>query len=225
MKKKLLFISCFFIFNNAISQLIEFSAGANINRFYDLKNEQKDNSFTSDYNPGIGYSAAFSINDVQTDLLKFRFTLKYEHYSGHIYNNDQRLIRTINTDGDIEKTNISLGIYPMHLKVFNKLLIDIGGELNFLIDHKSTGLITESIGGVPLLDIDLNNSSLDVNEFFTFGIGSRVSYEISLSDNWTINPQYLFYIGVTDEFSDILIEASTKSMRHGLQIGIIKHLD
>ena len=208
--------------NCGIAQNIEFSAGANINRFYDLKEEQSNNSFTSDYSTGIGYSAIFSLNDVQSSSLNFRFTLKLEHYSGLIYNNDKRSFRTINTDVDIEKTNISLGIYPIHFKVLNKLLIDIGAELNFLINHKSSGSVTESINGIPMAAINLNANSLDVNKFFNFGVGSRFSYEISVSENWSINPQYLFFIGATDEFDEILVEAATKSMRHGLLIGFIK---
>ena len=69
---------------------------------------------------------------------------------------------------------------------------------------------------------DLNDRYDSFSHTFYFGLQGRIAYNIKLSEEYFLAPQYSYYLGLSGEFSEIPKEI--KSMRHYFCIGIVKKL-
>jgi len=208
-----------FIFTNSLTlfgQNFEIFAGVNKNVFYD--NDKHLTHFTSTYNSELGYTVGIGL-----DIMKFgpsiiRFTLEFDEYSGKLKASDGALGAGYNTAADIDKSVISIGMFPLNIQIIEKIDLNFGFELSRLVGESIKGTYTEWTMGQPKKIFDLQEKYNRFNSLYYFGLAGRISYDLFLTKSVVISPQYLFHYGLSKEFREFPEE--TKSLRHYFCIGI-----
>ena len=123
---------------------------------------------------------------------------------------------------EIEKSLISLGIFPVNFRILNSIDINVGVEISRLIHEKFNG--TES--GWAMYFPNWENTLQDEYERYSSlnyaGFIGRVAYDFNLTETIAISPQYSFYYSILNEFDEFPVD--TRSMRHMFCIGIEKKL-
>lgn len=203
------------------SQSIEVFAGVTDNHFYD--NVKNDGHHTASYISSNGFSFGLAIEDVKVSWHKMRVSLRYDKYSGTINVGNGSLGGRENTIAEIDKSLISLGVYPVNFTVFRKLNFNFGVETSRLLSESIQGMSSGYLMGQLKWNDNLEEKYNRFNSLFTFGIGGRVSCDLSINESITLTPQYNFYYGVTGEFTEAPEE--TKSMRNFIGVGIKNKLN
>lgn len=203
------------------SQSIEIIGGLNKNSFFDLQQSTPHNS--SFYNSDYGYTIRFGIEDVKVDWMTLRFTLSYDQYGGGLEVSDGGLGGGNTTTATVEKSVISLGIFPININWVKNLDLNFGFEMAALINEKFNGTNSGWSISAPNWGYDLNEKYDRFSAKAYFGLRGRLAYDFNLSEKWSISPQYSFYIGLTNEF--IEFPQITKSMRHYFCVGLQRKLN
>ena len=198
------------------SQKLELIGGVNKNIFYDFKDETRNSRST--YNSEVGYSVFAAIEDIKTGSWKWRFTLGYEKYGGEIYVHEGSLGMGYSTQAKMDKSIVSVGVYPFNFKILDKIDFNIGFEIAKLIQENVTG--TRYAYGLhgPNYTYNLDDKNHKYNANMYFGLRARIAYDFNLSEKIAISPQYAFYFGASSEFRHF--PEYTASMRHFFGIGI-----
>ncbi len=212
----LLFLNSLVLF----SQNLEVIGGVNYNRFFNFKEETPH--FSSTYNTDLGYVIKFAIDDIKFEGQKLRFTLGYEKYGGEVQVNDGGLGGGYGVNTEINKSVLSLGIYPFNFKILKRIDFNLGIEVSGLLNETYKGTSGGWQAGEPNVNIDLNEKYDRFSSWMYIGISARIAYDIKIAENWAISPQYSYYLGLSNEF--IEFPEFTKSMRHYFCIGIQKTL-
>ncbi len=203
------------------SQRVEVYGGLNNNRFYDFKKE--DPHFNSQYSPDWGGIAGIGISDLSAGWHKLRLTLSFEKYGGNINVYGGGLGAGSRIVVDMRKSVLALGVYPVNFSVIHRFDINIGIKISGLISESYEGkLYSGSSTGQSDTSYNLHDKYGRLSSSFVIGLEGRLAYNIKLSENYFLVPQYAFYLGLSQEFSDALKEV--KSMRHYFCIGIVKKL-
>jgi len=214
----------------ASAQSLEFNAGAQLNSFYRVTNYLTIPFYT----PKVGYSINVGIDDVYLNRIRLRFTLGLNTYGGQLNTgwNDPPFSK-YSIDGQIDKTVIQLGFYPLNFKVKERLNINIGPQFSMLIHEKVEVRFDERLvfidPNVIAEEIIVIESSGNLNERhdsynakYYVGANIRVAYDIPLSEKYSLVPQYSFYTTISNEFTEF--PKATKSMHNMLGIGIKRKL-
>ena len=203
------------------SQNIELFGGLNKNSFFDYR--QDEGHFVSSYNSELGYSFGIGIDNIKLDRLALRFTLNYDNYGGKIEAIDGGLGSGFRTIAEIDKSILSLGIFPVNFRFFDRIDLNFGFEISGLINEKYIGTTSGWSMGQPGWSYDLNDKYDRFSSKIYFGLRGRIAYDFNLSDNLAISPQYSYYFGLSDEFVEF--PEKTKSMRHYLSIGLQRKIN
>jgi len=180
----------------ASAQSWEFNIGTNLNNFY-----------------GIGYNLNVGFDYVDKNNLEFYLTFGLKKYSGDIRASGGGLGGGYVVEGQFDKTVLQLSWYF-------SLLIDEHTEGRY----KSWGFISQESNPPTFQEIDseLNEWYPSYHSKFYGGINARLAYEIPLSRNFYLVPQYICYAGFANEF--IEFPEITKSINNMLGIGIKRKL-
>ncbi len=220
MKKILVFVIICFISYQLIGQSVGVSAGLNRNQFYYPGKQDIHTSAT--YNYDYGYSMGISIEDLKLDSLSIKLTLEFFNYNGKIHTESSGLGAGSSTSAQVSKNIIGIGIYPYQLRLFQKVKILFGGEMNVLMSNKTSGTMY-SWRMTDNHQYEFSERAIkNINGNLNFGLSSQVCYSIKLLNNWVIVPEYQFYLGLSNEFKNI--ELPTKSFRHYFKLGLTKKL-
>ena len=199
---------------------ITLSAGINNNSFFKVSN---DDFVETEYTDKIGFSFGIGIEGIKVYLLNTSYVLKYVQYGGDIYTHEYVVSHSFATNAETKKSIITLGIYPVNIKIFShRLCVTAGFESNTLIFDKTTGTKSGVLYPVPESEftLSLEENNIEINKRIIYGICGSAGYEIFINEKFKIRPRYLFYYGLTTDF--INIEAETKSLRHNFEIVLIK---
>ncbi|MCD6366479.1 MAG: hypothetical protein J7L46_02950 [Bacteroidales bacterium] len=200
-------------------QSIDVFGGANINYFYDLNNGMAD----SQYQKGNGYSFGFGIQKFFPDSIPFRFDIGLDYYNGCLSIYNGMVGGGTLTNAETGKYSIMLGIYPLNFQILKrKILINFGGRFSYLLKETTTGFQSESTPSSYTL-YSLDDGDVKINNNFNFGISCRFAYLLNIYKGLSLTPQYLLFIGLTNDFRNI--GANTKSLRHIFAIGITKNIE
>lgn len=208
--------------NKSISQRIEYTGGIIRNHFYDFKNDENYHYYRSDYEVGKGFSFGFSIDKIHIDSIPLRLTFNISNYKGTVHVADGHLNGSSRSEFAANKYVISAGIYPLNLNVLKNIHLNLGVQLDYLLAQSISGYHYYKQALEAEEKINLNNSYINTQRNFYFGLASRVAYDIPLKEDWFIVPQYSFYLGLTKEFNNI--ESNTNSFRHLFSLGFSKLL-
>jgi hypothetical protein len=198
------------------SQSIAIIGGLNQNSFFDIK--RSEYHYSSSYSSDLGYTIRIGLEDIKVSRLKLRFTLSYDTYGGKIEINDWALGGGDETEAEISKSVISLGIFPVNFKIIDRININLGFEMAGLISEEITGTKEYWEMGQIVWIKDLNDIYERYSARTYFGLRGRIAYNIGISDNWAMLPQYSYYFGLSHEFDDP--PELTRSMRHFFCIGL-----
>jgi len=212
----LIAISCLPLFG----QNIELFGGLNTNQFHDYR--QNEGHFQSSYNPGSGYSFALAIDSIKADWMTLRFTLKFDKYSGSLTASDGGLGGGYTTTAKIDKSLISLGVFPLNFRIIKRIDLNIGFEISKLISESYKGTSNDWLMGRPNWSYDLQEKYNKYSSSINLGLSTRLAYNLQINESIIISPQYIFYFGLSNEF--IEFPEATKSIRHFIGIGIKKRI-
>src|SRR5690606_36581825 len=118
------------------------------------------------------------------------------------------------------KSTIALGLYPISIKATKNLLINFGIILSRMIDENLEGTnygwgINTFYWSRPL------NENTRYSHRGMIGFQTCIAYQIKLSENLALLPQYHFYYGMSKEFK----VSEARTMRHYFNIGISKTIN
>ena len=202
------------------SQNMEVIGGINKNNFY---NFNQQGHFVSSYTPGLGYTLKVGIEDVKVDWLKLRFTLGYDRCSGKLEASDGGLGGGYTTIAEVDKSLISVGVFPVNFKIINRIDLNFGFDISGLISETIEGTRSEWRIDEPYgSNYDLSDIYDRYSSLLYFGLKGRLAYDLRISDKLVISPQYSYYFGLSNEFDEF--PEQTKSMKHYFCIGIQKRL-
>lgn len=207
--------------NNLHAQDIQGYVGGNHNRFYDLVGDR--GHYMSSYNPAYGYSIGARIDNIQFNSLKLGFSLQFDQYIGDLRVSDGGLGGGHTTDMSINKSIISLGIFPLNIRIVKVIDVNFGLVASALINESFKGQYSGWISGGYPWSNDLDDTNGNYSKKIYAGLQGRIAYNIKLSSKISIVPQYLYCLGLTNELK--YYTGDTKSRRHHLMIGITKKLN
>jgi hypothetical protein len=201
---------------NLFSQNLELVGGLNKNTFFDF--QQDEGHFVSSYNSDLGYAIRIGIEDIKVDWLTLRLTLSYDKYGGKLKASNGGLSYGYTTIAEIDKSIISLGIFPINFKIIDRIDLNLGFEMSGLINETFNGTSSGWTMGEPGWSYDLNDKYDRYSAKTYFGLRGRIAYDFNLSDKLAISPQYSYYFGLSNEFDEF--PEATKSMRHFFCVGL-----
>ncbi len=212
------FITLIIFFNAHVNaQSIEVIGGMNINHFYDLgtSNRHNSTSYTQDY----GYTLKLVYNDIRIRKLSWRFSLGFDKYKGHLLSRSGSLGGSNTIKASVEKSILSVGIYPFNFKIANYLKFSLGLEFGRLISESFEGTRRGyHLGNVSGWNYNLNEIIDQFSEKNYLGIRANLAYDFKINDQYIVTPQYSYYLGFNDEF--VAVKSKTKSMRQVFSLGI-----
>lgn len=202
-------------------QKIELYTGALYNNFYDLNNS--DHHYSSVYSNKWGYSIGVAIDSLKFKQQTLRIGMQYDIYSGNMYAKGGSMGGGYSVDGQIQKEIISLSIYPINIRrLIKRMQLSIGFTGSILIHESFSGDYSSwnMSQGSSSSRIEDNYDSYSSN--ITYGIQSLINYQIPISEELKIVPQYSFYCGLSKEL--IEFPYAMKSIRHYFTIGLRKNI-
>lgn len=214
--KKIIALLLSIIAGYSYSQNLEISGGPNFNMFFDHRDE---GHYYSDYTPAIGYTFAIGIDSLTIyGIRKQRITLQFDSYSGDLNVGDGGLGGGYSTQASIDKSVLSLAVFPINLTILNNLEFNVGAVLSILMKESFKGTVYgwSVISGGSHQDI--KDRYDEFNSKANFGFQGRIAYDLKIKRNIWLTPQYQCYIGVTKEF--IGFPEKTKSLRNYLSLGV-----
>lgn len=204
----------------AFSQNLEVIGGLNKNHFFDF--QQNEGHFSSSYYSNYGYTLRIGVDDIKVDWLTLRFTLSYDKYGGELKASDGGMGGGYTTNAKIDKSVISLGVFPVNFKIIDRIDLNFGFEIAGLINENYSGTSSGWNMGNPDWSYDLNEKYDRYSSKIYFGLRGRIAYDFNISDKLSISPQYSYYLGLSNEFDEF--PEATKSMRHYFCIGLQRKL-
>ncbi|HEY9082858.1 MAG TPA: hypothetical protein VIN73_05960 [Vicingaceae bacterium] len=197
---------------------IEVFGGGSYNHLFD--GGDLSNHYMSEYKNGNGFVLGGAIEEIKTDWIKWRFTLHFEKYDGEFNISDGSLGGGYTNEATFDKSIIALGLYPLNIKVTKNLRINFGIIISRMINENIKGVSYRWVMNKGLWSYPIDNSKRYSNRGM-IGFQTRLAYQIKLSENFALLPQYHFYYGVSSEFKI----TPTKAMRHYFNIGISKTIN
>ena len=206
---------------NLQAQTIGLSCGLNRNRFFDTNREDNPH-FSTNYTPGNGYSFALSISDLHPDtIMPFRFSLLFDHYKGHLFTTSGGLGGYSNTEAGVERSVISLAVYPVNFTFLKHIELSAGVAASLKVNDITSGYRDSRVGSQQYY-MTLENDSVQINNPFTWGATARIAYVFNTGHQWSVVPEYNFFIGLSDDLKNC--NANIRSMRHSLQVAICRKI-
>lgn len=200
----------------AFSQNIEIIGGLNTNNFFDY--QQNENHYSSSYSSDYGYAIRIGVDNIKVDWMNLMFSLSYDKYGGELEASDGGLGGGYTANVKIEKSVISLGVFPLNFKILDRIDLNFGFELSRLINENFSGTSNGWLMGQDDWEYDLNDKYDRYSSKSYFGLRGRIAYEFNISDKLAILPQYSYYFGLTNEFDEF--PEATKSKRSYFCIGL-----
>ena len=222
-KKTIIFFLILLKALTSFGQSVDVFGGMISNHFFSFG---KDGHIESEYLVNPGYTLGIGLEDIKLDYLNMRFTLSFQDYSGDIIEKYSGLAGGSTTEVNFSKSTITLGLFPINFYLFNHVDLNFGLSLSRLLTEdfggSKSGCYGNPNGGYDCFQIDLIEEYESFSSNWNFGIQARIGYDFYLSETLVLSPIYFFYLGLSDEFSDIV--SNSKLMGHYLCIGIEKRI-
>ena len=221
MKLKIFTIVVLMILSNITllgQKTIEVFGGGSYNHLFERG--ELEGHYWSEYKNGNGFVIGGAIEEIRTDWIKWRFTFHFEKYNGEFTNSDGGMGGNYTTTAIFDKSTIVLGLYPLNIKATKNLCINFGIVLSRMVDENLEGTNYGWVMNRGAWSYPLDNSKRYSNRGM-IGFQTRIAYQIKLSENLALLPQYHFYYG----FSSETRITPTKAMRHYFNIGISKTIN
>ena len=217
-----LFFPVLFLINlQCFGQKPDVFIGMNANLFHDYK--AKQGHYSSSYKLALGYTAGLGLDIIKKDRFKLRITVQYDHYNGISEVSDGGLGGGYTTYANVNKSIVSLGLFPVRFRFLKKIDVNFGLLFSGLIDESFSGNRLGWKLNSPPVNVNLLGMYKHFSSKTNVGCQLRFSREFELSNSVLITPQYMFYYGLLNEFRDYIMDAN--SVRHYFCIGFKKKIN
>ena len=202
-----------------MAQVYDFTAGINLSKLYEPDRHDLGH-FQSTYNTRPGYTIRFGLNNVDLLNNRTRVDVTIENYGGYLNVTDGGQGGTYGTEGDVRKTNIALGWSPINLAFGDSLRFTAGLSVSNLLYEKVSGEYHYQIRGIDNRVQDIDKDFELYNSIVLLGARAGLAKTYFVYENFGVNIQYTFDIGLTREFA--YYPGVTRSIRHSFTIGFQK---
>ncbi|MBS4014310.1 MAG: hypothetical protein KGZ97_11220 [Bacteroidetes bacterium] len=210
MKKPIIAAILFATILKLSAQNIEVNSGVNLNSFYSYKTVYNSISETK-----IGYNIALSYQNAKP--IKTIISIGFEKYSGGFEALESGVNYGRFINADIEKSVASLCIMPFNFIIAEKLDLNVGAVVSYLLKESFQGEYSWWQGGEGGRS-DLQDTYQQYSKKWHYGLKMRIAYNLNMSENLFLTPQYHTYFGINNEFTQFPKKA--KSFRNYFCIGL-----
>ena len=214
--KTTLFLFILFINTNLPGQNLSFFAGINetvLNDYHSFEGH-----YRSSYHPGLGYSLGVSIDSIDWFWWNIPFNIKFERYGAQLYASGGGLGGGYWVDARVNKSILTLGIYPLSFRIKPNFKLSLGTEISYLLADQLQGKYSSWIGGQTPLAGALKEKYPRYSRKTYLGLGANLSYDWSISPSLVVAPYYTYYFGLSNEFREF--PNITKAMRHTVGVAL-----
>lgn len=216
--KTILFLFILFIHTNLPGQNLSFFAGLNGTILHDY--QSFEGHYNSSYQPGLGYSLGVGIDSIDWFWWNIPFNIKFERYGALLYASAGGLGGGYWVDGRVDKSILTLGIYPFNFRIKPNFKLSIGTEMSYLLAEQSQGKYGSWIGGQTPQAGALKEKYPRYSRQTYLGLGANLSYDWPISPSLVLAPYYTYYFGLSNEFREF--PNITKAMRHTFGVALRK---
>lgn len=188
------------------AQLVGGNVGMNYNSFRSMSDAEAEN-FTG----GFGYSLQIQLEDIYNPISKLGLALQIDHYQGSFRTLNGSPMSSQLDEGSTERLQLGLAILPFQWLLFDKLQLQLGAEVNYLLNHKSSG-VNSSTGPNGAHELAYANPSSAFHNKTTFGLVGKVAYRIPIQTNWLLVPQLRYHYGISSDMGLVVPIASSRTV-------------
>jgi hypothetical protein len=220
--KNLLSILLFFtILASSNAQSLGFSGGVLRNNFFNLSPGVNHDFF--EFSPAYGNTFAVSLDYIKVLNIPMRIGFHLENYSGSLRIQDYEPNGLFEIEASVEKQSIGIVLFPINFEIFNYLNLNFGIQASYLVKSKTTGrrISWNTTNGTQFTYFGVD--AAEINTKFNTAFVGRVGWDLDISKEWTIVPQYKFNLGLSNDFKGIY-GYNIKSMQHMLLLEIVRKL-
>lgn len=221
MYKKTLFFVFYLTFSGNLShaQKIEVSGGVHQKKIIN-KSLIGDSKYSkSQFSPGNGFGLYVALDSLRYEFMVYRFTLGFEQYQVGFNNTFSELGDSYLENGDVVVSRLILGIYPGNFSI-QKLDINLGVELGFLVGEKTTGTSASWTVDQPSWEIKDLEDIYGGSANLTAALKLRLAYDIYVAKNLAISPIFSTSYVFVDGFK----EYSMRSFKMFVGVGVERTL-
>ncbi len=188
------------------AQLVGANVGLNYNNLRSMA-ETRDEIFSG----GFGYSLQIQLEDIYNPISKLGLALQIDHYQGSFRTLNGSPMSSQLDEGSTERLQLGLAILPFQCLLFDKLQLQLGAEVNYLLNHMSSG-VNRSSGPNGAHELAYANPSRAFHNQTTFGLVGRVAYRIPIQTNWLLVPQLRYHYGISSDMGIVVPIASSRAV-------------
>lgn len=188
------------------AQLVGANVGLNYNNLRSMS-ETRDEIFSG----GFGYSLQIQLEDIYNPISKLGLALQIDHYQGSFRTLNGSPMSSQLDEGSTERLQLGLAILPFQWLLFDKLQLQLGAEVNYLLNHKSSG-VNRSTGPNGAHELAYANPSSAFHNNTTFGLVGKVAYRIPIQTNWLLLPQFRYHYGTSSDMGLVVPIASSRAV-------------
>ena len=216
--KTILFLFILFIHTNLLGQNFSFFAGLNGTVLHDYNYFQ--GHYNSSYQPGLGYSLGVGLDSIDWFWWNIPFNVKFERYGAQLLASDGGLGGGYWVDARVDKSILTLGIYPLNFRIKPNFKLSIGTEMSYLLSEQLQGKYGNWILGQTPKEGNLKEKYPRYSRKIYLGLGANLSYNWPISPSLVLAPYYTYYFGLSNEFREF--PNTTKAMRHTVGVALRK---
>jgi len=195
---------------------LEITCSFGHNTLYNIEDNQSSN-----YTSGSAVCAEISVGFDVASLPGGKFIIfsGIENYKGSFSHSHNGKWQGNGTYGKMEKTNLSLGFFPLNFKILNKVELNIGFQYSVLLDGEAEGEQKSWYSYNLWPDTTTSFDGADFIEKEFIGLKLRAKYPIKLSPTTVVSPTITSLIGITSEIKNA---GKPQSIRNYLGVGVSK---
>lgn len=216
--KTILFLFILFIHTSLPGQNLFFFAGLNGTVLHDYNYAQ--GHYNSSYQSGLGYSLGVGVDSIDWFWWNIPFALKFERYGAQLLAGDGGLGGGYWVDARVDKSMLTLGIYPLNFRINPNFKLSIGTEMSYLLAEQLQGKYGSWILGQTPLENTLVEKYPRYSRKTYLGLGANLRYDWSISPSLVVVPYWTYYFGLSNEFREF--PNITKAMRLTLGLALRK---
>ena len=216
--KTILFLFTLFIHTNLPGQNLSFFAGLNGTALHDY--HSFEGHYNSSYQSGLGYSLGVGVDSIDWFWWNIPFNIKFERYGAQLYASDGGLGGNYWVDSRVDKSILTLGVYPLNFRIKPNFKLSIGTELSYLLKEQLQGTYGSWILWQTPREIALVEKYPRYSRKIYLGLGANLSYDCPLSPSLVVSPYCTYYFGLSNEFRKF--PNITKAMRVTLGVALRK---
>ena len=213
--KRLLVIILFVVNSSLYAQNIEVIPWFGRSYLFDF--EEETPHFNSDYKTGLVYGGSIGVSDIKFSDMNLRLIFGFQRYSNELVVGSGGLGGHSTTELDVDKSVLTIGVYPFKRKLFDKFDFELGVEYSRLVREHYSG---RDFGWLAneYWENQLDKDEKQYSAQKYWGLGMRIVYYHSLLERLNLLIQYSSVYGFSGEF--VGLNTEVKSFKQAFGVGL-----